>query len=454
MNIGIDVDGVLTDLEQYQLTKGEQYFGIESVKNDHAYDIKDIFGCTSQEREKFWIKYIWEYSLKTPIRKNASSVIKKLKEEGNNIYIITGRVHTTKDNVMGLLFRKMLEKWLEDNEIVYNQIVYCDEKVSAEDKYDVCKQLGIDVMLEDKVDNIDKLKDICRVICFNAKYNIDYDNKEIPRVTNFDDAYIQIKQMEPNIITKKFNVLSGIEREKLSLEEKKEYYTELKKYYMNLPYDYSEMERLERNYKICFNVGMPIFNMMYKPIVINKDLIPEGNGYIFVSNHLGSLDQFPIMSAIGNRPIHFMAASTLYNLKRGFIYRNTGSIFVDRENSESKMAATQFMNQILVNDGNIFIFPEGTRNRTEKYMLDFKKGAVSIAQTTGAKIVPFAVNNNYDITKKLPLIVRVGETISVGPEDSIEEKTELLKEVIGTMIWENIELEKQMEDNKILSKKR
>lgn len=453
MNIGIDVDGVFTDLEQFQINKGKEYFGKDAVKDEHSYDVKDIFGCTSQEREKFWIKYIWEYSLKCPMRDQAAAFVNQLKKEGNKIFIITGRVHTTKNNALGNIFRKMLVKWLEDNNVEYDQIVYCDEKVSAQDKFDVCNQLGIDVMLEDKMDNIEKLKDICKVICFDAKYNEELDDKDIPKVSSFEEAYNQIKIMEPNIISKQFQVLSGIERKDLSTQEKIEYYENLKKYYMQLPYDYEEIKKLERNYKICYNVGMPIFNLLYKPVVINQELIPEGNGYIFVSNHLGSLDQFPIMSAIGNRPIHFMAASTLYNLKRGILYRNTGSIFVDRESSDSKQAVTQLMNQILVNDGNIFIFPEGTRNRTEKYMLDFKKGAVSIAQTTGAKIVPFAVNNNYNRNGD-PLIVRVGNPISVSPEDDIDEKTELLKETIGTMIWENMELEEKIKNEKVITKRR
>ena len=233
----------------------------------------------------------------------------------------------------------------------------------------------------------------------------------------------------------------------MSVSEQIEYYENLRKYYMELPYDYDKISKLERNYKLAFNIGMPIFKMIYKPIILNKEFIPKGNGYIFVSNHLGSLDQFPIMTAIGNRPIHFMAASTLYNLKRGILYRNTGSIFVDREDSDSKKAATEMMTQILINGGNIFIFPEGTRNRSEKYMLEFKKGAVSIAQSTGAPIIPFAVNNNYSI-KDRNLIVRAGNPFYVNAGDNLEEKNNELRDIIASMVWENMEFERQIDNEK------
>ena len=450
-NIGVDVDGVLTNLEKFQLENGKKFFGENKVVNENAYDVKDIFDCSSSEREKFWLKYIWKYSIEEEITPYASDALNKLKDEGNKIYIITGRVHTTKTGIKGKLFRKMLEDWLEKNKIPYEQIVYCDEKNSADDKYEACEHLNIDIMLEDKVENIKALKKISKIICFNSKYNNDYIDQDIYRVNDFNEAYNIISKL--NFNSNHFEVLSGLERNNLSVSEQIKYYENLRKYYMELPYDYDKISKLERNYKLAFNIGMPIFKMIYKPIVLNKELIPEGNGYIFVSNHLGSFDQFPIMTAIGNRPIHFMAASTLYNLKRGILYRNTGSIFVDREDSDSKKAATEMMTQILINGGNIFIFPEGTRNRSEKYMLEFKKGAVSIAQSTGAPIIPFAVNNNYSI-KDRNLIVRAGNPFYVNAGDNLEEKNNELRDIIASMIWENMELEQQIdnEKNKIYKK--
>ena len=86
MRIAFDCDGVLTDLENYQLKYGREYFkNIPENKIDKTeIDIEGIFNCTHAEREKFWTKYIWRYCLKEPPRKNIAATIKKLKDEYGN----------------------------------------------------------------------------------------------------------------------------------------------------------------------------------------------------------------------------------------------------------------------------------------------------------------------------------------------------------------------------------
>ena len=46
MNIGIDVDGVLVDMEKYQLKYGKKFFLSRhniNIKNPKAYDVQEIF---------------------------------------------------------------------------------------------------------------------------------------------------------------------------------------------------------------------------------------------------------------------------------------------------------------------------------------------------------------------------------------------------------------------------
>lgn len=447
--IGIDVDGVLTYLEEYQLKTGKKYFKTQDF-DETKYDIQDIFNVTKKEREKYWTKYIWNYCLTEPIRVDAKKVIDKLKEDGHEIHIITGRVHTTKDNAKGKLFRKMLVYWLKKNGIQYDSINYCSESNSASEKFEICKKLGIDIMIEDKKENIDAISEIANVICINTSYNQDVEeSKKVIKTTTLWDAYKKIRQ----IVDKNcFIPLSKEEKEKLSIEEKNHYFDELKNYYENLPYDEEESKKLESNYVKCLKVGLPLFKLAYKPMVINKENVPKENGVIYVSNHLGSLDQFPIMTAIGNSPTHYLAASTLLPLKRGLLYRKTGCIFVDRNDTNSRCDSKEKLAQYVLKGSNVFMFPEGTRNRTEKFMLDFKLGAVSLAQQTGAKIVPFAVNNNYKIGGD-NLMVRVGKPIEVKVTDDLVQKNEELRDTIATMIWYNMELEQEIKCRQKVKKK-
>ena len=87
-NIAFDVDGVMTNLAKFQLDTGRKYFGEDSVKDPTKYDVKDIFDVSKEEREKYWLKYIWPYCITEEMRKNLSELSKKLKEDGHKIYII------------------------------------------------------------------------------------------------------------------------------------------------------------------------------------------------------------------------------------------------------------------------------------------------------------------------------------------------------------------------------
>ena len=78
MNIGLDVDGVLVDIRTFQLREGKRYFqkkyGI-SIKNPDMFEVQDVFECTKKQRESFWIKYIWKYCLKEPMKEDAAEVV-------------------------------------------------------------------------------------------------------------------------------------------------------------------------------------------------------------------------------------------------------------------------------------------------------------------------------------------------------------------------------------------
>lgn len=438
LNIGVDVDGVLADIEKYQLKYGKKYFNNVDEKNINyeGFDIKEIFNCTDSEREKFWVKYIWNYCLKEPARKNASIVLRKLHNEGNKIYIITSRAHVTENNIVGEIFRKMLYTWLDNEKIPYDDITLCAEKNSEIDKYTACQKYDIDVMIDDKYENVMCLQEITKVLCFDAKYNQRCVGDNIIRVHSFNEVYDQIKKIE-NI-----NYFQKLENEKvnnLSTENKIEYYRKLREYYQNLPFDNENNTKLEANYIKLSKFATPIFNTLFSPRVFNRELVPDENGIVFVANHNNYYDQFPIITALGdNRPIHFLTATKMLNMKRGTIYLKTGAVSVDRDDKDDRHDSSIELKKIIANGGNIFIFPEGRTNRGESFLLDFHPGAVAIAQELGCKIVPIAVNDNYK-KKDGELCVRFGEPIIIKPTDDVIERTEYLKCIIAKLKQQNID---------------
>ena len=199
MRIGIDIDGVLTDIEKWQLDYGSKFYfekyGKEILDNE-GYETTDIFKVDSKFDDEFWTEYFKEYSINVDVRKFASEVIKKLKQDGNEIYIITARgsflSHSA--NVMSIEEnRNIVLDWLKRNEIVYDKIIF-----SPEEKLSICLENMIDVMIEDKVDNINKISTRIPVICFHAGYNKNCIGNNNIRCYSWYDIYAKINKMKDN----------------------------------------------------------------------------------------------------------------------------------------------------------------------------------------------------------------------------------------------------------------
>lgn len=194
MRIGIDIDGVLTDIEQWQLDYGSKFYYEKfhkSIVNYSGYETDEIFECDHKVDDLFWDKYFKDYSINIEPRRFASEVISNLKNDGCEIYIITARgsflSHSSK--VMSKEENEQIVKdWLNKNNIYYDKIIF-----SPEDKLDICINNGIDVMIEDKVSNIDEISSKIPVICYNASYNEKCIGKNIYRVYSWYDIYNTIK---------------------------------------------------------------------------------------------------------------------------------------------------------------------------------------------------------------------------------------------------------------------
>ena len=140
MKIGIDIDGVLTDEHTYVLDNGTKYFSennISYIVNRNVYDSEEIFGVSEDEYNNFWKEYIFEYSKNISIRRYAADIIKKLKEKGNEIFIITSRSFTTYENENKVRMQRLVKEWLKTNSVLYDKIIFTRKKldVCIEKKY-------------------------------------------------------------------------------------------------------------------------------------------------------------------------------------------------------------------------------------------------------------------------------------------------------------------------------
>ena len=191
MRIGIDIDGVLTDFEKWQLDVGSKFF-LKYNKNivvPDGYDSDVVFNVTKEMDSEFWNEYLYDYAQNEPARKFSNEVIDKLRRKGYEIYIITARYLTDKNNDLGKEMRKIVKDWLKNNKINYDKIIF-----SPEDKLEICKENNIDIIIE----NINNISKIIPVICFNAGYNKMCSGKNIFRAYTWYDVYYQITNIINN----------------------------------------------------------------------------------------------------------------------------------------------------------------------------------------------------------------------------------------------------------------
>ena len=129
--------------------------------------------------------------------------------------------------------------------------------------------------------------------------------------------------------------------------------------------------------------------------VINKDRLPQDGKFLLASNHRTIIDPLVVELATEHTNLHgdWIAKKELYNsFFFGKFTRNLGTILLDREASQM----SGFFKDIKasVKSGNsIYIFPEGTRNKTDSAIAEFKEGAQIIAIKNKLPILPVYIKD-------------------------------------------------------------
>ena len=197
MNIGIDIDDTISETFESLLPYSQKYT-IEDLKREskinsradlanHLY-IVYMNGWNEQEAVIFWEKYYAEILKGLNIKKFASDVINKLKQEGHKIYLITARWDMKNDNV-----EKITKKWLEDNNIQYDGLF-----LNASDKLKLAKENNIDLFIDDSFKNCKNIVDNShiKVYMMNSRVNESLNDNKIKRVFSWPEIYDLINREE------------------------------------------------------------------------------------------------------------------------------------------------------------------------------------------------------------------------------------------------------------------
>lgn len=195
MRIGIDADGVLTDMTAFNIEYGQRFFK-RAPENPAGYSAETIFVCTAKDEFRFGLRYFFTYCKKWPPRVNCPQTIAKLNADGHELYEITARKFATSNHPLGWYVRILFKKWLKRHNLKFKDIFYCSESNSPSDKLEGCRRFDVDVMIDDKPEVVYFLAEQgIPVLMFDAPYNQDVSGDNITRVMNWDDVYSEIKKM-------------------------------------------------------------------------------------------------------------------------------------------------------------------------------------------------------------------------------------------------------------------
>ena len=166
---------------------------------------------------------------------------------------------------------------------------------------------------------------------------------------------------------------------------------------------------------------------------IGTENIPKNGGLIFCGNHRSNHDA-PLVFIAQNRQLCFMAKDSIFKFKPfGWILKKLGAFPVKR--GAGDIGAVKKAIEIVETNHALVMFPEGTRNRTDAPVLEFKNGAALVAKKGNALLVPFAISGNYRWFSKMT--VQFGKPVDIkeyGEKPDMKQAMEDLQQAVVEML--------------------
>lgn len=198
--------------------------------------------------------------------------------------------------------------------------------------------------------------------------------------------------------------------------------------------------------RVWIGVWLPLSGV--RVVVKGREKFKKGENYIVVCNHNSFMD-VPVTSPGipgGNKTIAKieMAKIPLF----GIIYKR-GSVLVDRKSEESRLKSYTYMKRVLEMGLHMCIYPEGTRNKTNLPLKEFKDGAFRLATETKKSIIPAVLFNTRNVLPQnkpfffWPSKIEMHFLDPVPTDDLKVEDTRMLRQKVFDLMWNYIEANKK-----------
>lgn len=197
MRIGIDIDDTTLITVKSMIKYADKYdiedLGHKGTNNNlgmikDRYYLKVLYGWDDETKFSFFHKYYKNVLEECVPFTNSPEIIRKLKNEGNEIYFITARLTNIKDCNVEEITKETFKKY----DIVYDKLI-----VNAKDKLQYCLDNKIDIFIEDSYETCKELKNHgIKSILFTTNMNENIKDDDIIRVSNWDEIYKIVSELK------------------------------------------------------------------------------------------------------------------------------------------------------------------------------------------------------------------------------------------------------------------
>lgn len=166
ITIGIDIDGTINEAHKYDIIHGREFcemHNLHPVEKLNNLSVKDMFGLDDQLYNEYMSKYFaWNVRC-NHVKLSAAETIRKWSRDGHIIKIVTARDPNYQGTYSGLHMMYDTQRWLIRHRIPCNEILF-----GSTDKAKVCKENGIDVMIDDDPKHILSVAEVPGILAIIA----------------------------------------------------------------------------------------------------------------------------------------------------------------------------------------------------------------------------------------------------------------------------------------------
>ena len=185
MNLGFDIDGVISDFVKTFSELAESKYGIKLNEAEiYCHDLNLVLGIIKNERNQLIME-----TLKKDLSLNhgAKETLEKLYSEGHKIYLLTAR--------FGVL-AKVTKDWLKRKGIPYTKLLQLTEG----EKYNA--NVNLDLIVEDCLqDALEWSQKVKNILVYDHPWNKTLNvNNLIKRVYSWDEIYEEVQRLKASSI--------------------------------------------------------------------------------------------------------------------------------------------------------------------------------------------------------------------------------------------------------------